>query len=95
MAEKFTLTTPISVTDFDIVRADFNWRDSRIIVEFSDTTGKLITATWDGTPARNLMIALNKANLSTGATATLRARIFQQAEDDGKLPSGSVTRTPD
>lgn len=92
MAEILTLTSPISITTFDIVRVDFQWRDSRILVEFSDTTGKVIPAIWEGTAARNLMISLNKANLTSN---TLRARIFSQAVTDGKLPAGTVTGTPD
>lgn len=95
MPEKFTLSSPQSITDFDIVRFDQQWRDQRIVVEFSDNTGKIITAIWEGTQARNLMIALNKANLSTGPSASLRSRIFQQAATDGKLPAGSITGTPD
>lgn len=65
------------------------------MVEFSDNNGKIITAIWEGTQARNLMIALNKANLSTGPTATLRSRIFLQAMTDAKISAGSITGTPD
>ena len=92
MPEKLTLTTPITVSDFDIARVDYNWRDSRITVEFSDTTGKTITAVWEGAQALTLMRGINKADCRTN---TQRTRILAQAVSDNKLPAGTVTGSPD
>jgi hypothetical protein len=46
---------------------------------------------YEGTEATNLMVALNKANLST---KSLHRRIMEKAIADGKL-SGTISGVPD
>lgn len=92
MAEKLTLTNPLSVTDYTFNGVEFNWKDKFILVRLEDTTGKELRITYTGTEATTLMNALNKANLST---TSLVKRIFNQLTSDNKLTAGTVTGTPD
>ncbi len=55
-------------------------------------TGIESTFQYDGATATSLMVALNKANLST---SSLHKRVLQQLVADGKLTVGTVTGTPD
>lgn len=92
MPEKLTLTANITVSDFSLVSIFFHLRDSRIVVEVADTTGKVIACTYEGSTALALMVALNKANLST---TSLQRRILERLVQDNKLPAGNVTGSPD
>lgn len=92
MAEKLTLTVPISVTDYSFSGVEFNWEDKYILVRLRDTTGKELKVTYTGAEAVSLMNALNKTNLSN---TSLIKRIFNQLATDNKLPAGNVTGVPD
>lgn len=98
MPEILTLTTPIPATStLRIADFDLNVRGSLIRVVFAEWTagafvegGREIVAVWNGPTADALMLALNKANLTT---QSLNQRIFAQAIADGKLAgtqSGTV-----
>jgi len=98
MPEILTLTTPIPATStLRIADFDLNVRGSLIRVVFAEwaagdwvPNGREVIATWNGPTADALMLALNKANLST---QSLSQRVFAQAIADGKLAgtqSGTV-----
>lgn len=90
MAEIITLTTPIpSAADFRVAEFNLNVRGSIIHVIFAEfksniftPSGREIIVVWTGVVADNLMIALNKANLTI---QSLHQRIMTQAINDGKL----------
>lgn len=92
MAEALTLTTPQSVTDYTIDMLKLSWSEASIVVLLHDTQGDKFKCTYTGQAATDLMIALNKANLSTNS---LQKRILNQLVTDGKLPPGTVTGIPD
>ena len=87
-----TLTTPQSVTDYRISIIKFNWDEAKIHIVLKDTQGDTITAGYTGAEATSLMIALNKANLSTNS---LQKRALERLVTDGKIPAGTVTGSPD
>lgn len=98
MPEILTLTTPIpATTTLRIASVQLNVRQSLIRVVFAEwvagawvPNGRDLIAEWTGAPADALLLALNKANLST---ISLHQRIITQAIADGKLagtPSGTV-----
>ena len=90
--EALTLTTPQSVTDYRVSILKLNWDEAKIHVVVKDTQGDTVTAGYTGATATSLMIALNKANLTTNS---LQKRILEQLVTDGKLPAGTVTGDPD
>ena len=90
--EALTLTTPISISSYTIQYILFDWEHAKIIVVLKDQTGIESKYQYDGAPATALMVALNKANLST---SSLHKRVLQQLVADGKLTGGTVTGTPD
>lgn len=92
MAQVLELTTPQSVIDYRISIIKFNWDEAKIHIVLKDTQGDTITVGYTGAAATSLMIALNKANLSTNS---LQKRTLEQLVADGKIPAGSVTGSPD
>jgi len=98
MAEIITLTTPLPATaTLRIANVTLDIRGSSIRVTFAEWVtgawvidGREIVAQWTGPTAAGLILALNKANLTT---QSLSQRIFTQAIADGKLAgtqSGTV-----
>jgi len=98
MAEIVTLTVPLPATStLRIADLDLNVRGSMIRVIFAEfaagvwvPNGREIIAEWNGPTADALLLALNKANLTT---QSLAQRVFTQAIADGKLAgtqSGTV-----
>jgi len=92
MAETLTLTSPQSVTNYSVLVLKLDWEKKAIVVVLRDTQGDKIKCAYTGSVAESLIIALNKANLSTNS---LQKRIIEQLVTDGKLPAGTVTGTPD
>jgi hypothetical protein len=103
MSEYVTLAAPVyadpGATTFRIALLVFDWEHSVIKVhlrEWSGVTfvpgGKIVTATYEGAIARNLMVGLNKANLTTN---TLHQRVLDRLLTDGKIPAGTCEGTPD
>jgi hypothetical protein len=99
MAEQVTFTTAVDSpkTVFRVTVLALDWLNRRIDVRLRDWDGEIfgqreLSANYTGETATNLMIALNKANLTT---TSLQKRVIQQLVTDGKLPAGSVTGTPD
>jgi hypothetical protein len=93
MAEALTLTTPIvppSRTTYSVNRLLLDLGAAVISVTLLGSDDTRVEIEWTGAPATALMIALNKANLST---SSLQKRVLQQAVTDNKLPGGTVTGT--
>lgn len=104
MAELFTLTTaevtPAITTDnYRVIYLALHWERAEIVIHLRGDHAELKEFRYGGpsasqadkTKALNMMIALNKANLSTNS---LHKRILNQLVTDGLL-AGSVTGTPD
>jgi hypothetical protein len=101
MAEQVTLDAPLvpAKTVFRIALLALDWQNAHIqvVVQEWDTVtlkyGSQVTvAHYTGAQATNLMIALNKANLTT---QSLHQRVIAQLLADGKIPSGTQSGTPD
>ena len=101
MSESLSLTSAITptgptVASYGIWSLYLGRGEGRIVVVVTDNNATRTTCAYEDTPgnpvATNLMVALNKANLTT---ASLQKRVLQQAVTDGKLPAGSVTGTVD
>jgi len=99
MAEIVTLTTPLPATaTLRIADLDLNVRGSLIRVVLAEWVGgawvdggREIIATYSGAPADALMLALNKANLST---QSLHTRVIAQLIADGKLAGAGSGAAP-
>ena len=93
MAEQIDLTTPIqppSVANYTVGTLVLDWTNARIFITLKDNNGVDAVFSYVGSQATNMMIALNKANLTNNS---LQKRIFTQLIADGKL-SGSVSGSP-
>lgn len=106
MAEDFTLTTPeivpqVTTSTYRLVGLFLDWERTTIIIRLRGANGETKQFTYGGndpstpsaekTKALNLMLALNKANLSI---KSLQRRVLEQLVTDGFL-AGSITGTPD
>ena len=97
MAEQINLTSayqpdPRTASQFQIARIDLNWRAASIVIEVFDSSSGLSRAfVYDGDTATTLMVALNKANLST---KSLQKRVLEKLAADGLL-AGTISGTPD
>lgn len=95
MAEQLDLTTPITgptTSNLMVVQLGLDWEAAMIHIGVKNTvTGYRQHFDYTGSTATNLMVALNKANLST---KSLQRRILEQLVADGKLV-GTISGTPD
>lgn len=93
MAEQLDLTVPVVATRANLVVAylQLDWPGQSIYARLIGSDGAVVPVSWDGAPAVALMVALNKANLTT---TSLQKRILQQAVTDGKIAAGTVSGTP-
>ncbi len=78
-------------TSYRVVFISMDWENALIIVRLRGDNKERKEFTYGGVEATNLMISLNKANLST---LSLQKRILNKLIADGKI-SGTVTGTPD
>ena len=96
MAERLDLTTPegavAACTNLTVTSLHLDWAGARITAKFKGDNGRSYGAVWEGATATTLMIALNKANLTSNS---LHKRVINQALTDGKLPAGTVSGSPD
>ena len=96
MAEQCDLTSAFGAvaasTSFRVASLLLDWEGARIAAKFVGTGGHRYGAEWTDAPATALMVALNKANLTSNS---LHKRVINRALTDGKLPAGSVTGNPD
>jgi hypothetical protein len=93
--ESHVQTTPTTHPQTSSWRVDalvLHWADQylRIIVRSDD--GRVIDHAYSGAQATTLMIALNKANLTTNS---LHKRALNQLVADGILPAGAIAGAPD
>ena len=106
MAEDLILTTPevipqITTTSYRVVGLNLQWERTTIVIHVRGTNGELKQFQYGGnepstppaekTKALNLMIALNKANLTI---KSLQRRVLEQLATDGLLV-GAVSGSPD
>lgn len=83
--EQVNLTNPIvrpNVTNYHISELILDWDNSKIVVQLKSDRDTLLIHSYEGDTAKNLMIALNKVNLST---RSLNQRIFDRLIADGVL----------
>lgn len=95
MAEQLDLSTPAQVAlgtvTWKPILIHLNWEQATIKVGFRGDNGEYTSIGYEGTEATNLMVALNKANLSV---KSLHRRVMEKAVADGKL-SGTISGAPD
>lgn len=97
MAEQIDLTQPYQpdprqATAFTVERIDLNWGAQSIGIEIEDAaSGVRRVIHYEGETAVQLMIGLNKANLST---KSLHRRVLERLLADGHL-AGTISGTPD
>jgi len=92
--EQIDLTTPItqpSITNYRLNKLDLRWLDQHIRIELVADSGEVIEHSYDGDIARNLMIALNKMDLSV---KSLQRRVMEKLIADGII-SGAISGAPD
>ncbi len=95
MAEQLDLasaeqTAPGTIT-WKPILLYLNWEKATIKAGFRGDNGEYTSIGYEGTEATNLMIVLNKANLTV---KSLHHRVMEKAVADGKL-SGTISGTPD
>lgn len=95
MAERLDLASPEKSAPGTItwkpILLHLNWEQATIKAGFRGDNGEYTSIGYEGTEATNLMIVLNKANLSV---KSLHRRIMEKAVADGKL-NGTISGTPD
>lgn len=94
MAEILTLTIPVTgvtTTDYRIVRLDMNREEQRFFIVAKANTGKVVERLEIGQVALDLMIALNKANLTI---KSLERRALEYMASKGDF-AGTITGSPD
>jgi len=92
--EQIDLSTPItqpSITNYRLNKLDLRWLDQHIRIELVADSGEVIEHSYDGDIARNLMIALNKMDLSV---KSLQRRVMEKLIADGII-SGAISGAPD
>lgn len=92
--ERLALTTPIplpvQVTGYSVNAVLLKWAPTpQIVITLRADDGTTLDAVYEGATATTLMVALNKANLST---RSLNQRIFDRLIADGKIV-GTVAGT--
>ena len=95
MAEKWTLVTPLvkpPTVDYNFDGLNFSWTAQSITATFVADSGETLTCSATGQEARDLMVLLNKANMTNN---TLMKRAFAWARSKGILGDGSVVGTPE
>lgn len=93
--ERIDLTTPVTVNQCTLARLDLQWRDSIIYIELDsnaviDGQPQKKTHTYTGQTARDLMIVLNKADLTV---QSLQRRVMNRLIAD-KVITGTVSGVP-
>lgn len=105
MAEEYTLTTPetkpaITNNAYKVTLAHYDWTMPEIQFRLVGQNYETIYTGYGGAMATQaekdeaikLMKMLNTANCST---KSMQKRILEKLAADGKIPSGTVTGTPD
>ena len=93
MSEQIDLSVPVAqptIANYIVSSLNLDWDNARIVINLRDNTGQISTFAYTGATATALMVALNKANLTSNS---LQKRIFTQLIADGKL-AGTVSGAP-
>lgn len=93
--EQLTLSAPLpvpSISLYSIDRVVFDWERALVMIAVRSNTGLAIELAYTGPTALTMMTALNTMNLSV---KSLKRRILERLILDGKLPSGTVSGSPD
>ncbi len=95
MAEQLDLASPEQDTPGTVtwkpILLHLDWEQATIKAGFRGDNGEYTSIDYNGTEATNLMVALNKADLTV---KSLHRRVMEKAITDGKL-SGTISGTPD
>jgi len=94
MAELLTLTTPVttpSITTWRVVSLLLDWDAATIAIGLRGSGAERLSHAYTGPNATTMMIALNKANLTSNS---LHKRILTQLNADGIL-AGTISGSPD
>lgn len=90
--ETLSITSPPpQQTTWRVNEVYFNWDAQSIQIGLKGTNGEAKHHTYSGTTAQSLLVALNKANLST---TSLHRRIIDRLVSDGVI-AGTVSGSPD
>ena len=92
--EEVALTTPIttpSITSWRVSSLHLDWDNSQITIRLKGPNGEAKFHSYGGATALTMMVALNKANLTTNS---LHKRVLNQLITDGVI-LGTVTGAPD
>lgn len=92
--ESLNLDTPqvTSVTGYSVRTVVMSLDGPMIRVTVMDNQGRKTAHEYVDDEALALIVALNKADLST---VSLQKRILQRLVADGRLPSGTIVGSPD
>lgn len=94
MPEALTRTlppVPEGREDYRVTRVELDWERPRVAVVLHSQTGTRIGHQYEGPVARDLLRALNTANLSA---QSLHRRVLQRLVQDG-IVTGAITGAPD
>jgi len=94
MPEIVTLTTPVtppSLTTYRVVMLAMDWDSASIAIRLKGTNGETKFCGYQGATATTLMVALNKANLTSNS---LQKRVLTQLIADGEI-AGTISGSPD
>ena len=94
MAEEVILTTPVttpSITAWKVSSLHLDWDNSQITIKLRGPNGETKFHSYGGAVALTMMVALNKADLSSNS---LHKRILNRLILD-RTVLGTVTGTPD
>lgn len=94
MAEILTLTAPIvppSITTWRVTFLGLDWDAATISIRLRGPNGEVKTCGYQGSAATSMMVALNKANLSSNS---LHKRVLTQLVSDGEI-AGTISGSPD
>ena len=90
--EQLDLSVPISISSYRVIGLNLDWKGSTITIFLeSVTTGQQTVYLYQKDEAQNLMITLNKMDLSV---KSLQRRILEKLVADGHL-TGTVSGSPD
>lgn len=82
----------VEATSYRVGLLVLDWDHALIQIRVTDNLGAITNHVYKGATATSMMIALNKANLSSNS---LHKRVLNQLVTDGKLPAGTVNGSPD
>lgn len=95
MAEELTLTDPIvktPTTTYKVQRIELNIEPPTVVIHVLSDIKETITVSYIKDVAKDYIRFINTGNFTT---ISLHRRILQRLVQEGKLPPGNVTGTPE